>query len=197
MKILSTMIATTVLGFALTTSASAGDPVYFKAPINFAGTGCPAGTIAVTGENTDTLTLLFDSYDAARPSSEAASGRRRSSCNFAVPVHVPQGFQASILTVDWRGFVEGKGQLKRQYFFAGNPNAASITNNFNKPNGGDFYKRDGLTHGSVAFSRCGKDKILRINSSVRAKTNGSYIAVDTVDLHNRVVFQLQWRRCSS
>lgn len=174
------------------TSTNANDPVYFKAPINFAGTGCPAGSIAVTGENTDTLSILFDKYDAGK---ESASGKRRSACSFAVPVHVPQGYQVSVLTADWQGYAEGKAELKRKYFFAGEPNVPTQVNRINSPAGEDFLFQDGRIHESLSVSACGEDKVLRINSSIIAKGSQSYAAVDTADLKNTVQFQVQWQRC--
>lgn len=194
MKILSTVIATTVLSFTLGATASANDPVYFKAPLNFAGTGCPAGSVAVTGENSNTLSILFDAYDAGK---DSETGKRRTSCNFAVPVHVPQGYQVSVMSADWQGFAEGKTELRRKYFFAGNPNRPWEVSRFNDPAGLNFLERDQRLHRSLSFSDCGKDKIIRINSSIRAKRSNAYVAVDTLDLQNQVVFQLQWRACSS
>ncbi|MGV6808889.1 MAG: DUF4360 domain-containing protein [bacterium] len=174
-------------------SANANDPVYFKAPINFAGTGCPAGSIAVTGENTDTLSILFDKFDAGK---ESASGKRRAACSFAVPVHVPQGYQVSVLTADWQGYAEGKAELKRKYFFAGEPNVPTQINRINSPAGDDFLFQDGRIHESLSISACGEDKVLRINSSIIAKGSQSYAAIDTADLKNTVQFQLQWQRCN-
>ncbi len=171
--------------------AAAADPVYFRAPLNFAGTGCPAGTIAVSGENTDTLTVMFDQYDAAKPKSNAASKMWRTSCNFAVPVHVPQGFQASIMTIDWMGYAEGQTELRRKYFFAGSPFGPSKVDH----PVGDYVLRDAQGHVSVVWSKCGTDVQLRLNSSIKAKSNPSYIAVDTVDLKNKIIFQVQWQKC--
>lgn len=174
------------------TNANKNDPVYFKAPINFAGTGCPAGSIAVTGENTDTLSILFDKYDAGK---DSESGKRRAACSFAVPVHVPQGYQVSVLTADWQGYAEGKAELRRKYFFAGEPNVPTQVNRINSPSGDDFLFQDGRIHESLSVSACGEDKVLRINSSIKAQGNQSYAAIDTADLKNTVQFQLQWKRC--
>ncbi len=197
MKILPTMIASAVLGLTLTSGASAVDvdnnSVYFKAPLNFAGTGCPANSTAVAGENTDTLSILFDSYDAGK---DSVSGKRRVACSFAVPVHVPSGLQVSVMTADWQGFVEGKGELRRKYFFAGQPNQPWEVSKFNKPAGYDFTETDAQLHGSLSFSECGEDKMIRINSNIRAKGSNSYMAIDTLDLKNKVVFKLQWRTCN-
>lgn len=193
MKLLTTVIMTTALGFGMASAANAS-PVFFKSPLGFAGTGCPAGSISVNGENTDTLSVLFDSYDVG---SDAASGQaRRASCSFAVPVHVPQGYQVSTMTADWEGYAEGKTELNRKYFFAGqNANAPWLRNSFNSRSGTDYRKRDTLAHSSLTWSECGRSVNLRINSNIRAKSRGSYMAVDTVDIKNKVQFHLQWRPC--
>ncbi|HPE59650.1 MAG: DUF4360 domain-containing protein [Thiothrix sp.] len=192
MKALATVFAATLAGLALNAPVSAADSVYFKSPVNFAGTGCPAGSIAVTGANTDTLSILFDQYDAGN---NAMTGLNRSACSFAVPVHVPQGMQVSVMTADWQGFAQGRTQLSRKYFFAGAPNQPWLRNDYNAPNGKDFLERDGLMHSSSTWAPCGQDIQLRINSNIRSIGGGSYMAVDTVDLKNKVVFQLQWRGC--
>lgn len=187
MKILSLVSA--VLA-SVATQAAAADPVYFKAPINFAGTGCPAGSIAVTGENSPTLTIMFDKYDAAKPNSKARSGLERAACSFAVPVHVPGGWQVSVMTADWMGFSQGSTELSRRYFFAGQPMPPKNTN----PSG-NFVERDDLIAGSVT-SNCGEDVTMRINSSVMAKSNNSYIALDSLDLvHRKVIFHMTWKQC--
>ena len=168
-------------------------PVYFKAPIELNGTGCPVGSYTVSGENTDTITIMFGQYDAAKPTRNAASGMFRTACSFLLPVNVPSGYQISNLTADWRGYAEGRTKLHREYFLPGKkgPNKTSSPR-------GDYVERDNLMH--AMWSECGKGVVpLRINSSIRAQSNPSYISVDTVDLKNHprvyVTFRLKWRRC--
>ncbi len=177
----------------LASQAFAGPPVYFKSPIQFRGTGCPGGSYTVSGQNTDTMTIMFDQYDAAKPPRNAASGMFRTACSFVVPVSVPSGYQVSNLTSDWRGYAEGSTKLHREYFFAGQrgPSANS------KPKG-DYTLRDNLMH--ATWSPCGRGTVpMRINSSIRAISNPSYISVDTVDLKNKpkvvLTFRLKWRQC--
>lgn len=169
-------------------ASQADAQVVFKAPMEFAGTGCKPGSYTFTGDGTDTLTVMFSAYDAGNPVSQAASGMQRTSCNFAVPVRVPAGYQVSTMTSDWRGYAKGSNQLRREYFFAGQRGPAKTTS----PTG-NFVERDDLAH--ATFSRCGEDVMLRINSSVNSLGRNSYIAVDTVDLQNKVVFQMKWRPC--
>ncbi|MFM2319836.1 MAG: hypothetical protein RLZZ215_2457 [Pseudomonadota bacterium] len=185
----------TILGSALLTAAlfsqtSAAAPsnnsVYFQAPA-IAGSGCPAGTtdFAITPDG-QTLTILFDAY-SADPGNQT--------CNIAVPVHVPNGFQVSLMTADYRGFVEGKAELRRSYFFAG-ATGPSLVTPMSSPSGREYTQRDNLVTMSESFARCGQDVNLRINSRIRTKTNNSSISVDSLDLNNGMVFHLQYRKCN-
>jgi len=192
MKLLTTFIATAVLGLSMVSSVQARPAVYFKNPVGWAGTGCKAGTATVIGANTNTLSILFDSYDAGK---DSESGRKRTACSFAIPIKVPAGYQVSHLTADWEGYIEGKGQLSRKYFLAGRPFVSWKRNTYNKPNGGNFTKRDNLYHSTFRSSCRGGTFNLRINSQIRALGRHSYAAVDSLDLKNRVLFKLRFRPC--
>lgn len=192
LKLISTAAATTLLGVAMSTSASAAD-VVFQNPVSFKGTGCPGfGSVEVVGANTPTLSVLFGGYDAGK---DATSGKSRSACSFAIPIKVLRGFQISHITVDWEGYVEGRGELKRKFFLAGNPWKPWQTNNFNKPNGNNFTVRDDLLHASFATGCNGGLYNMRINSQVRSKGGKSYIAVDSADLNNRILFKIKFKKC--
>ena len=192
MKILTTIIATAVLGLGLASSVQARPAVYFKNPINFAGTGCKAGSVSVSGANSATLSVLFDAYDAGK---DSLSGLRRSACSFSVPIKVPRGLQISHLTADWEGYVEGRGQLSRKYFLAGRPYNSWKRNTYRKPRGGNFTKRDNIYHASFATGCNGGTYNLRINSQIRAMGRNSYAAVDSADLKNRIKLLLRFRPC--
>ncbi len=192
MKLLTTMSAAAVLALTMVSAVQATPAVYFKNPVNWAGTGCKAGSVSVTGANTATLSVLFDAYDAGR---DSASGLRRSACSFSVPIKVPRGFQISHLTADWEGYVEGRGQLSRKYFLAGRPYTSWKRNTYRKPAGGNFTKRDDIFHASLATGCNGGTYNLRINSQIRAMGRSSYAAVDSADLHNKVKFLLSFKPC--
>lgn len=193
MKTVKMALTGALLALAASQSAYAADPVFFKAPVSFIGTGCDAGSVVVSGENTSSLSILFGRYDAGK---NAVSGLQRSSCNFVVPVHVPQGWQLSVMTADWQGYIKGQGKFTRSYGTSQNPNAIPTQiKPLSAASGANWQANDGLLH-STAVSGCGGgDFNLRINSSVAANTSTSYAAVDTVDMNNRVVFHLAWRRC--
>lgn len=93
------------------------------------------------------------------------------------------------MTSDWRGYAEGTTELFREYFIVGQRGPKKTSN----PTG-NYVERDNLMHAS--WSPCGAGNvIMRINSAVRAARPNSYIAVDTVDLQNKVVFQMKWQKC--
>ncbi|MCK5897329.1 MAG: DUF4360 domain-containing protein [Cocleimonas sp.] len=189
MKTLKSIVAITFL--ALTASqASMATPskntVHFKAPAT-AGNGCPGNSTshAITPDGT-TLSILFDKY-VAEPGNK--------SCNIAIPVHVPNGFQVSTLKADFRGFVEGRAELRRSYFFAGQ-SGPSKRNKLSSRGGKDYLLRDNLLLISNNWSKCGEDVNLRINSRIRTKNKRSFVSVDSLDLKTGMIFKIQYRRCS-
>lgn len=189
MKILNTTIAAATLALVASTASAApsNNTVYFQNPA-IAGTGCPAGTtdFAITPDG-QTLTVLFDSYTA---------DPGNLTCNLAIPVHVPNGFQVSLMTADYRGFVQGKAELRRSYFFAG-ATGPSLVTPLSSGGGKDYLQRDNLLTMSQSFARCGQDVNLRINSRIRTKTNSSMISVDSLDLNNGMIFHLKYKKCNS
>ena len=188
MKKLHLMVATTLLALG-TVQTSLATPskntVFFKAPaIN--GSGCPSSSthFAITPDGS-TLSILFSGY--------TAEGSKKS-CNIAVPVHVPNGYQVSAMTADFRGFVEGKAELRRSYFFAGQKAKTKRSRLYSK-SGNDYLKRDNLLMLSNVWSKCGVDVNMRINSRIIAKGRRSSVSVDSLDLANGMLFHLQYRRC--
>lgn len=185
LSILNAALFTSLSVLSQTSLATDPNSVFFQAPA-IAGTGCPAGTtdFAITPDG-QTLTILFDAY-SADPGNKT--------CNVAIPVHVPNGFQVSLMTADYRGFVEGSAELRRSYFFAGQVGPSQSTS-LNGGSGREYTERDNLVTTSNSFARCGEDVNLRIQSRIRTKTNNSSISVDSLDLNNGMVFHLQYQRC--
>ena len=176
------------LTIAAAQSASAApnpNTVYFADPA-YGGSGCPQGTASYSlTPDGQILTMLFDSYFADPV---------RKTCNISIPVHVPNGFQVSTISADYRGFAQGKGELKRSYFFAGDT-GPSFTDVLGTPSGLTYLKSDNLIATSNSWSRCGQDVNLRINSAVRGLTRNSMIGVDSLDLKEGIIFHLQYRTC--
>jgi hypothetical protein len=198
MKIIKTIRAVTltvaVVATIITPVIGAEDSVHFKAAINFEGTGCSTDSVTAEPEGS-TLSVLFGKYDAANPPDGAVSGVRLSSCSFAVPVHVPAGWQISLLTADWRGGTIGEAELQREYFFAGQVDGIKIVSLFNDD---DYTERDSLNPSTyTACQSEDQDIVLRVNSTALAISSDSYIGVESVDMDNKVVFKLNSQTCQS
>lgn len=190
MKTLRTLIAAATLATVAATSAHAApdqNGVFFKDPA-IAGSGCEAGTVdyAITPDG-QTLSILFESF--------AASGSSNKTCNIAVPVHVPNGYQVSLMTADYRGLVKGSASLNRSYFFAGATGPSLVTPLMGSGSGKEYTQRDSLITSSNSYAKCGEDVNLRVNSRIMSKSNNSSISVDSLDLQNGIVFKLQYRPC--
>lgn len=188
MKTLRTFIITATLATVAATSAQAApdqNGVFFKDPA-IAGSGCKAGTVdyAITPDG-QTLSILFDSYSAA-PGNKT--------CNIAVPVHVPNGYQVSLMTADYRGYVQGSATLSRSYFFAG-ATGPSLRTPMSSGAGKEYTQRDSLITSSNSYAKCGEDVNLRVNSRIMTNNSKSSISLDSLDLQNGIVFKLQYRPC--
>lgn len=171
-----------------------GNPAY-------GGTGCPAGSVsAALSPDATSLSLLFDQYVVEAGASVGRSFDRKS-CNIAIPVHVPNGYSVSVLSIDYRGYNmlprRATSQFSVEYFFAGR-RGPMFTRTFNGALDSDFLLNNTLVAEAMVWSRCGEDVILRTNSSMRVQTSGGQDAIATVDSQDvsaALVYHLQWRRC--
>lgn len=167
-----------------------------------AGTGCPQGTVsAALSPDNQQLSILFDSYTVE---SGYTNNRQldRKSCNIAIPVRVPQGYSVSIISLDYRGFVDvprgGRAQLSVDYFFAGG-RGPRFTRDFRGPRSGDYLINNRLVAEAVVWSACGASTNLRTNTSLLVETNSRFdqaqASLDSIDVESGVIYNLQWRRC--
>lgn len=168
----------------------------------YGGNGCPAGSASVTlSPDAKALSIIFDQFVTEAGQS---SGRTidRKSCNIAVPVHVPQGYAVSIISVDYRGFVslpspQAQARFQTEYFFAGS-NGPRFVRDFRGRQDSDYTINNKLAVQSLVWSACGASVNLRVNASMMLR-NSSYqdamATVDSVDMNAGIIYQLQWRRC--
>ncbi len=183
--------------------ASSPDPreVHIKS-ISYAGTGCPAGTVAnVLSDDAKAFTLLFDSYVAeGGPGIPLSAGRKN--CQIAVDMKFPQGWSFTIFQVDYRGYANvdfgAVGTQKTSYYFAGQPKTASMQSNFRGPYTNDYRIRDSLGLAATVWSPCGVNRALNLNTQVRVITSGrqqALMTLDSVDGQLTHQYGLQWQRC--
>ena len=189
---------------ALSALAVAGpasaDDISLGAP-GYGGPGCPAGTASVSlSPDGKALSLLFDQYEVSAGGSTGRSFQRKS-CNLAIPVHVPNGFSISVLSVDYRGFNHlprgARSQFNVEYFFAGG-RGPQFRRSFFGPQENDFFINNPLTMANQVWSPCGADVNLRTNASLRVNTVGRREAsatIDSEDVKAAIVYHMQMRPC--
>ena len=167
---------------------------------NFGGNGCPQNTASATlSPDAQQLSILFDQYTVE---AMGATTVARKSCNIAIPIHVPNGLSLSIFQVDYRGYnslPEGASSvLSAEYFFA-NMQGPKVARTFVGEADDDYYVSDKLLAAAVVWSACGQDVNLRINSSMRVKTNSwgeqALSTVDSIDLSSGMIYHFQFRKC--
>lgn len=91
--------------------------------IAYAGSGCPAGSVAgqISSDKTY-ITLLYDKFIAESGKTVSAS-KNRKNCQLNVKLHFPQGWQFSVFKADYRGYAQVPkgitGVCKATYYFSG------------------------------------------------------------------------------
>lgn len=173
--------------------------------INYAGTGCPAGSVAQSLYSDNTaFSLLFDQYVAqAGPGIAPAYNRRN--CSINLKLHVPQGWSFTVATFDYRGFVQTDSRVtatqKSTYYFPGSLSQASAETTFrNEYSGRDYVVRDTLLATNQVWSRCGETRPMTINSQVRVdnsrnRSGGGQLTTDTIEGTFETIYGIQWKRC--
>lgn len=171
--------------------------------ITYGGTGCPQGTVGIIlSEDRTTFTLILDAYIASiGPGIPIVQNRRN--CQINVNLHYPQGFQYSLLSTDFRGYVkldEGvTGTQKATYYFSGTPAQASTETVFKGPVSKDYLIHDEIPFTSTVWSACGQVQALNINSQVRLEsskpTAQGQLTTDSIDGKVSFILGLQWAVC--
>lgn len=187
------MLLTSVALLLAMQSADANRRAMFKRLNAFVGAGCEHAAVAVTGENSETVSVLFSNYDAGF---QSRSGALHSSCEFSLPVSIPPGQRLSLLTAEWQGYAKGRGGFSRLYSVVGPRQRPWRVNRYNSAEGLNYLERDDMYPREVNPNCNGGEINIRIKSDIIATGRNSYIAVDTVDLQNKVVFRLNVTPCT-
>lgn len=178
--------------------------------IDALGTGCPAGTYnANLSPDKKAFTLAFSEFVAEVGPGIPLSAARKN-CSVTLTLSVPAGWQYSIGTFNYRGFMDLAPKVRADhstsYFFQGTGETGTFTATSVGPLVKDFVYTDKIGLASVyipdTWSPCNVDRALTINPSIRlTKLTGaaadvqSLITNDTVDGEINQVFGLAWRRC--
>lgn len=171
--------------------------------ISYGGTGCPQGTVGIQlNKAKTTFTLILDEY-VAYIGPGVPITQNRKNCQISVALHYPSGFQYSIFSADYRGYVSlDKGVTatqKANYYFSGEVQQASTQAVFSGAISKDYLIHDEIPFTSTVWAPCGVVQALNINSQVRLESRDSkasgQITTDSVDGKVTFVVGLQWQAC--
>jgi hypothetical protein len=204
MRVMLPVVAAAMLMAPMSAYAQAPDPsqVYVQS-ITYGGTGCPNGSMAHSFANDrKSFTLIFDSFVASTGSGVPITESRKN-CQLNVNLHLPQGWQFSIGTADYRGYVNlpagARAEQKSVYYFAGE-SQVTRKGSFVGPVAKDYLRRDELPLSTVVWSECGMVVPVNINAQVSitgAGSNSAQITTDSIDGKVRHILGLQWRTCTA
>ncbi len=172
--------------------------------ISYAGSGCPAGTVAQNlSSDFSAFTLLFDQY-AAEVGPNVPFSQKRKNCQLNIDLEVPPGWSYTLFSVDTRGYVSlepGVSAVQQStYYFQGQMQNARLRTTMVGPLDQNYQARDQLGLSSLVWSPCSAVRSLNINTEVRAdNTYNRYgqglITIDSVDGDFKLVYGLRWKRC--
>ena len=179
-------------------------PYVTIAGISYAGSGCPAGSVAESlSADLQAFTLIFDKY-YAEVGPHTAFSQKRKNCQINVDLNFPQGWSYTVTQVDYRGYAYLEpgvsGLQKATYYFQGQLPSANQGSEFYGPFEGDYHARDTVGFGANVWSPCGARRSLNINSQVRLDNRqnpsaSGLLTTDSVDGTFETKLTLQWRRC--
>lgn len=199
-----------ITGFALIVGLASAQ-AFARGPENFsirrmvyAGSGCPAGTIAENvSPDLEAFTLLFDSYYAEAGQGVPLSASRKN-CQINIEFDCPAGWKYAILDLDTRGYAAlesgVKGIQQTSFYYQGQSQTGSVARTFEGPFDGDYQVRDVLPAAGRQWGTCGpRARSLNINTSIRVdnlrnRRASGLMTVDSVDGSLVQTYGIIWER---
>nr|WP_203776840.1 DUF4360 domain-containing protein [Actinoplanes nipponensis] len=173
--------------------------------VNANGSGCPAGTAAITVSPDNTaFTVTYSEY-TAQVGPEAAVLDFRKNCQLALDIKVPSGFTFAIASANYRGYARlasgARGLEAANYYFQGHSQTTRLRHDFWGPMDSDWQTTDTVGIASLSFLPCGERRYLNINTELRVNggssrpRNTSIMSMDSTDAAINTVYRVAWRHC--
>lgn len=168
------------------------------------GSGCPAGTAAVTvfPDNT-AFTVTYSNY-LARVGPGSAPTDRKKDGQLNLRVHVPGGYTYAIVSAGYRGFASlapgASGTQGASHPFQGNAHTTNSTHHFKGGFNSNWQTTDTVDVAARVFAPCGEERNLNINTVLRVERGTSspsatsFVEMDSTDGRIKTVYQMAWKR---
>lgn len=182
---------------AATNMTGAATPVITDVPA-IAGSGCAAGSAQLEFQAKQA------SFQLTLAELEVGTGqnqKRNITCNLAIPVTIPAGYQVSIVPLHFTGTLEGNGlqlEIRREYFFAGTTGTPQVSA-LALPSNSQFEISDMVKDDdTLQWSSCGQDANVRANTRILVKSGEGQakVKISSTDATQPTVFKLNYRPCT-
>ncbi|KAJ3412622.1 hypothetical protein HDV05_000433 [Chytridiales sp. JEL 0842] len=165
------------------------------------GSGCPFRSIdQELNPMATAIRLEFDEFTASTgPNIPIVNSRKN--CNLNFNISVPLGWQFSLSTIDYSGYIElspnTTALLISSYFFEGMPGQERRELRFQGPKKEDYFVRDSFGVASeIVWSKCDAIRSLNVNTSIRLTgSGGGILTADAINGRVVQVYGIRWRRC--
>lgn len=163
-----------------------------------AGSGCPADSAQLEFQPRQaSFKLRINELELGTAQGQAT----HITCNLAITVTVPTGYQVSILPLHFAGNLTGNGlsiELRREYFFAGTTGTPQVSR-FALPKDSQFEISDSLKNeDALQWSSCGQDTNIRVNTRILVKggEGQAKLKISSTDTAQAALFKLNYRACN-
>lgn len=170
----------------------------------YAGTGCPAGSVAQNiSSDKKAFTLLFDAF-VAQKAMGLPPAQARKNCQTLIELDYSPGWTFALVGLDVRGYASldpgVNATQKSTYYYQGQRDQGSFDHSFAGPFAEDYYVSDVIPVDSAIWAPCDVRRPLNVNTQVRIEPGGNplgsgLITVDSIDGYVFFEYRMVWRRC--
>jgi hypothetical protein len=169
--------------------------------IDYAGSGCPAGSVQLGIPVSGDLSLIFDGSLRAAAAPSLPFTERRKNCQLTIDLDHADGWQYAVESAALQGYAalesRTSGTAKASFYFQGQAATAVVEGTLYGPTYRSVSIFDELS-GHTVWSPCNARRALNMNLQVRVHTAGED-ARASMTLGGRAapasVVALKWRRC--
>ncbi|MFE3939093.1 DUF4360 domain-containing protein [Streptomyces goshikiensis] len=172
--------------------------------VNVNGSGCPAGTTAISPAADNTAFTVTYSQYTAQGGGDSDPTDIRKNCQLTLNVHVPQGFTYAIARADYRGFAHlergATGLQRANYYFQGMSQTAAANHRLTGPVNDNWQNSDVTAADTLVYAPCGSERLLNINTELRVRAGTSvsatsFMSMDSTDGSVNTLYHFAWKRC--
>ncbi|WP_067461190.1 DUF4360 domain-containing protein [Actinomadura macra] len=169
------------------------------------GSGCRAGTAAVSAASDNTsFTVTYSDY-LAQAGGDSKPTDFRKNCQLSLAVHIPQGFTYAIASADYRGFASladgASGMERASYYHQGSSQTSSASHIVRGEYSDNWQFTDRTPVSELVWKPCGEDRNFNINTELRVDKGSSssgetsFMSFDSADGSVRTVYHFAWKEC--